>query len=348
MPRELSSPLSAISALLSPSLPQMSTRIITLSLQATAKVFASRAAGVSSSWSRDLHEETKNLVTSIKAGLAPFSSVNTMDVQERAHEFLQLLSFVEADLRNHRPPTKPLSSSFEGIEMDSGFAESSRAEDGEPIYPKSLFLFKPLFEGFEMNAVAHRAQQAVKLPEDVNFEAEIVPGGGFVMEAEEVDSEDEKRKETFDLGEGGGAGMEELRRVLREQEGEKKKRKGKGKAKEGELTAEEREAKQRRKEEKRRRQKEDPYYLGEKEDIEDIPIVKLDLEDGLDGESCASTEVDVDSQTSVNLTKPNLSVPLHLQNLDRLSIKLERCPMALQTLLHLSQYQSPQPQAWRA
>jgi AP-3 complex subunit delta-1 len=125
--------------------------------------------------------------------------------------------------------------------MEGGFESNN---DAAPSYPKSLFLFQPLFTTHELNAVAYKAQDAVRIPEGLNLDQDIVPGGGFGdLPSEDLESEEEEKG--LDLGEGGGAGMEELRRVLREQDGKEKKkgrRKGKEKKIEGEVMSPEEKA----------------------------------------------------------------------------------------------------------
>lgn len=201
-------------------------------------MFARHCAEASASYYADTHTQTQALVTSIRKGFEPFLRHSDIEVQERAVELSQLLSFVEADLASFAPQS---SKAANLPEVSGGFEASA---DGEPSYPKSLFLFPPLFAGYELNAVAAQAQAAVRVPDGLDLDREIVPGGGFGQDDwAEVDSAaDEDEEQEVDLGEGGGAGMEELRRVLREQE-QAKKKKGKGKKKDGELTAEEKEAK---------------------------------------------------------------------------------------------------------
>lgn len=232
---DLASPLSAIASILPPSLTSDVPVLAALSLQAAAKIFSTYAASISSSWSADLHAECKNVVASIRSGIEPFLSSPDIEVQERAFELNQLLSFVNADLTNHAPPTK--SRDEENIPgMDGGF-ESDSKEDGEPPYPKSLFLFKPLFSSHELNTVAYMAQQAVPIPEGLNLDMDIVPNGGFGAGLDDEEAESGEENRDLDLGTGGGASMEELRRILRSQgmEGKDKKKS----RKEGPLTAEE-------------------------------------------------------------------------------------------------------------
>jgi AP-3 complex subunit delta-1 len=238
-PRYLSSPLSAISDILTPTLSACSPSLISISLQATAKIFGSHCADVSSRWNSDTHEQTKALVTSLQSGYSTFLSHPEIEVQERAVEFSQLLAFMDADLASHIPPKPKLNGDLPG--MEGGFEDPNDSDN--PPYPKSLFLFQPLFTSHELNAVALHAQGAVRVPEGLDLERDIVPAGGFVdSDLPELESEEDE-EEAIELGAGGGAGMEELRKVLREQEGKKKK--GKGKKKDGELTAEEKADKER-------------------------------------------------------------------------------------------------------
>ncbi|KAL7424899.1 AP-3 complex subunit delta [Cryptotrichosporon argae] len=262
---ELSSPLSAISNLLSPTLHLSSPYLIALSLHTTAKVFGHHAASISSRWSADLHEETQHLVASIKTGLTPFIASPEIEVQERAFELTQLFSFVDADLRNHVPPSKPSASAVPDVH--GGFEAEPSNGAADPPYPKSLFLFRPLFMSHELNSVAARAQEAVRIPDGLNLDIDIVPASSLGVK----DDEGSEREETqvVDLGEGGGEGMEELRRLLRDQEKRRRKKKS-------EMTEEGLAERAKRKAARRERLKNDPYYLGEKDDVDDIPVVRLD------------------------------------------------------------------------
>lgn len=236
---ELASPLSAISSILCPSLSRAPPALVTLSVQAEAKVFGYYAARASEEWSTEKHAEAKNVVASVRTGLAPFLASRDIDIQERAFEFTQLLAFVDADLGKHVPPSKPARSGIPGV--DGGF--DAPDDNGEPLYPKSLFLFQPHFTGYELNSVAYRAQEAVRIPEGLDLDSDIVPRGGFLEIEDDAGTEEEDEEEReVDLGVGGGAGMDELRRVLRDQEKERRGKKSKGKSKkaEGEMTAEER------------------------------------------------------------------------------------------------------------
>ncbi|ADV22388.1 AP-3 complex subunit delta-1 [Cryptococcus gattii E566] len=272
-PSELSSPLSVISNLLSPS---TSTTITSLSVQAVAKIFGYYCTIAASSWSGDKFEEIKALVASIDRGLAEVErdAKGDMEVLERIGEIKGLLGFVKADLEHHVPPQSMIRRDSESSipELEGGFeAEAKQTNQDEPPYPKSLYIFPPLSTSHPLNAVASYAQSSIPVPDGLDLDTDLVPGGGWPEDIEEVDeSEEEREKDGLDLGEGGGEGMEELRRVMREG---RKKKKGK-KGEEGEDKVE----KMRRKAARRAKHKDDPYYLYDKEDedVDNIPIVKLD------------------------------------------------------------------------
>ncbi|OWT39265.1 AP-3 complex subunit delta-1 [Cryptococcus neoformans Bt1] len=272
-PSELSSPLSAISNLLSPS---TSTTITSLSIQAVAKIFGYYCTTAASSWSGDKFEETKALVTSIDKGLAEVerNAKGDMEVVERVGEIKGLLGFVKADLEHYVQPQSTIrrDSGSSIPELEGGFeAEAKQTNQDDPPYPKSLYIFPPLSTSHPLNAVASYAQSSIRIPDGLDLDTDLVPGGGWPEDIEEVDeSEEEREKGIFNLGEGGGEGMEELRRVLREG---RKKKKGK-KGEEGEDKVE----RERRRAARRAKHKNDPYYLYDKEDedVDNIPIVKLD------------------------------------------------------------------------
>ena len=243
--RHLNSSLSAISAILAGCTDTSPSSTVAISLQAISKIFAQYCSSSASSWSPERHAEMSNLVRSIHAGVSPLSRHPDIEVQERAVEISQLLSFVEADIRTHITPLPKLNTDTPS--PDGGFDNGHE----NPPYPKSLFLFQPLFSTYELNAIALEAQESIAPPDGVDMDHDFVPGGGFPVD---LDHDDLAEDDDLDLGPGpsnhlgqnGGKGMEELQRVLREQAEEdevrRKGRRAKGKAKkgDGELTAEER------------------------------------------------------------------------------------------------------------
>lgn len=219
------SPLTIISSVLS--IAEETPAVAAISIQAIAKIFGQQASAASENWSGDQKTEMRNLVASIKSGLRTMGAKSDIEVQERAFELSQLLDFVDADLSIHISNT-------DGPTLEDGFAS------GNPPYPKSLFLLKPLFTSHQLSAVASHAQLAVSIPDGLELEHDFVPGGGFPADLEREEQEETEDEGTLDLGSGGGKGMDELRRVIREQEeGDKtrkgKRSKGKGKKVDGEV-----------------------------------------------------------------------------------------------------------------
>ena len=68
-----------------------------------------------------------------------------------------------------------MSLSAEGFGEPSSTASASISPASEPHFPKSLYLIKPLFGAYELNAVALSAQASVPVPEGLDLDAWIVP-----------------------------------------------------------------------------------------------------------------------------------------------------------------------------
>jgi AP-3 complex subunit delta-1 len=82
---------------------------------------------------------------------------------------LQLFTFIQADLRTHKPSSR----SAPGA-LASGFEDNPESKD-EPTFPKSLFLLQPLFTAYELNPVAEHAQASVPVPDGLSLDVWIVP-----------------------------------------------------------------------------------------------------------------------------------------------------------------------------
>lgn len=140
---------------------------------------------------------------------------------------------LEADLSASKPPSaEHRSQDAFGTEpeFENAFAqddaESHKNENGDsaqPNYPKSLFLLRPLFTGYEMNSIGYKAQESVKVPDDLDLEAILVDW----TPDETLDFEFPTDTADDEMGQGGGANLEELRRVLKGSTGKSKKGKGK-------------------------------------------------------------------------------------------------------------------------
>lgn len=245
--RELSETQATIRHLLHPSISHLPPATVAVCIHSAAKAFGHWAAEASERWLKFMHEDAKELVAFILQELKPYRSSGEIEVQERAANISQLFQFIEADLAARKPPSGVANESAEAIEgMDEGFASSSGSND--PPFPKSLFLLQPLFSSYEMTSVAYKAQESVRIPEGIDLDTEIVVGGGFAAGEDEDEESEGDCDEGDELGDGGGSGMEALRKVIRAQEGDKpssgKKKKSKPRVKaNGEVETKEERAK---------------------------------------------------------------------------------------------------------
>ncbi|EJU02826.1 Adaptor protein complex AP-3 delta subunit [Dacryopinax primogenitus] len=131
--------------------------ILALYLHSTLKVYGSWAADLAVRWDVSDSIELNRVVDMIAEGVKPFVSSRDIEVQERAANAFQLFTFVRADLSSYKR------------------TDGETVAPGTPAYPKSLFLVRPLFSAFELNAVAPQAQASVLIPEGLRLNEWIVP-----------------------------------------------------------------------------------------------------------------------------------------------------------------------------
>ncbi|CDO73429.1 hypothetical protein BN946_scf185013.g63 [Trametes cinnabarina] len=282
-PSELAEPQKLLSYLLQSRISSLPPDVVAVYLQASLKVFGSWAAELAESWDDDDLPRVQGTVNDIVERLSDFVTHPDIEVQERAAEMLQLFTFIRADLSAYKPKTR--SDFLYGESSANGFGEPSP----EPRFPKSLYLIKPLFSVYELNAVAITAQASVPVPDGLDLDAWIVPW-------QEEPSAGAERDEN-DAAEGKKAKKGKKKDVG-------KAKRSKGKAKAGDVdadedgaargsaspalveTAEERAERERRKAERLERLRDDPYYLIDDRtsstmsvsalDVDAIPVVKLD------------------------------------------------------------------------
>lgn len=198
---------------------------------AASKIFGHWAASLASEWSQRRLTDLRSTLEEFIDRLECVQGVDDLEVQERASTTLQLLRFIQAEIKSHNAPPDP---SADGPDMPNAFA------DGNVSYPKSLYLISPLFSAYEMNPVSVKAQELVPVPEGLDLNAVLVAPSAYALGQDDDEWEvASDRDDQVDLGSGGGAGMEELRRVIREGEAKDKKSGSKSKKKRNENETEE-------------------------------------------------------------------------------------------------------------
>ncbi|KAG9098805.1 AP-3 complex subunit delta [Ceratobasidium sp. UAMH 11750] len=252
---ELESPLKTLLDLLQPSALALPGPAC---VQSALKVFGFWASDRAEKWDESAATEVLREVERTTDGLQAFAARGDPEIQERATNALQLFRFIQADVSGFEAKRTAIAADSEGA--------ASELPSGEPSYPKSMYLLQPLRVSFELNYVAPHAQSAVPVPEGLDLDRWIVPPPKVKHQEEDVPRRPKKSKAKGK--EKGAAG-----------------KKGKKKAEpEVEETPEEKAAREKARAERLERLKDDPYYISDKasttpvppEDVEDIPVVKLE------------------------------------------------------------------------
>jgi AP-3 complex subunit delta-1 len=171
----LTSPEGTMTSLMHPLSLHLSSRTLAVYLQSVPKVFASMSGNDQVSWT----PERKTLMTLLMARiihfLEPLSTHPSLEVQERAVEYLELMRLAQ--------------------EAASGTAVGDA--HGEFTDPPLLLTqaIPALFSGAELNPVAPGAQRKVPVPEDLDLDTPINPNlhsllAAAEMEAFETDEDD--------------------------------------------------------------------------------------------------------------------------------------------------------------
>ncbi|KAI4659594.1 uncharacterized protein J4E79_006129 [Alternaria viburni] len=151
----LTRPEPVMTSLLHPSSLQLSSRTLAVYLQAIPKVFSSMAGNDQVSWTPERKTLMSLLMARIIHFLEPLSTHPSLEVQERAVEYLELMRLA--------------------AEAASGTAASA---DQDAFTDPPLLLTQAipaLFSGAELNPVAPGAQRKVPLPEDLDLDTPINP-----------------------------------------------------------------------------------------------------------------------------------------------------------------------------
>ncbi|KAF8588353.1 Adaptor protein complex AP-3 delta subunit [Ramaria rubella] len=283
--RELLDPPKILTYLLQPSTAALPSETISVYIQAAFKIFGHWVADLSNRWNEDYLPEIKQMVDVVVNSLQSYIGSEDIEVQERAANMLQLFVFVRADLTGFKPKPKPVASSSDfDVGFTNGFTDAS-SSSMEPHFPKSLYLIHPLNTSYELNPVAREAQASVPIPDGLDLDSWIV--APLKEESTESLNGAVKRKK------GKGKSKEKSENGVGKVKGGKKKEKSVVLVDvQPEETPEEAMEMERRRAERLERLKDDPYYLIDsrpkraspqqsirEEDIDSIPVVKLD---GLD------------------------------------------------------------------
>ncbi|KAI5481703.1 AP-3 complex subunit delta-1 [Pseudohyphozyma bogoriensis] len=286
--QELQDPRPVIASLFgSSTTTSVPSHIISLYVHNGVKVYASWLSALHENWDESDLEQVRSVTAALEGQLAACASNSDVELQERAAELGQLLELVRKGLDAPRPIAPPEngfgSSSTEPYDDDDGQGFASTSAPTR-LPPSCLTLLSPMFFSHELNPVNPKAQGLVGVPEGLSLDLVIVPRTTSIKDELELD---EVEEEVDDFGRPVGrprGGEEEI-------VGEGRKKKGKGKAVGGKKSKrrevdEDPEEMARLKAERLERQRDDPYYVGSKsatpaeEDVDSIPIVKLDLNFG--------------------------------------------------------------------
>lgn len=156
----LSDPEPVMTSLLHPTSLQLSSKTLAVYLQAIPKVFSSIAGNERISWTPERKTLMSLLMARIIHFLEPLSTHPSLEVQERAVEYLELMRLA--------------------AEAASGTPTDTEGDFTEP--PLLLTQAIPaLFSGAELNPVAPGAQRKVPVPEDLDLDTPINPNLHYLL-----------------------------------------------------------------------------------------------------------------------------------------------------------------------
>lgn len=155
---------STLDALIHPQTLTLPYDILSIYLQALPKVYAALTSPYDIPWTPTRKTQTTFLTKRILDFLMPCSKHPSLEVQERAVEFLELFKLTSEAIAEHNP-----------------------AETSEP--PLLLTQVIPsLFQGQELNPVAPRAQRKVPLPQGLDLDVAINPNLALLLSAKILDT----------------------------------------------------------------------------------------------------------------------------------------------------------------
>ena len=173
----LSQPEPVMTSLLHPTSIQLPSKTLAVYLQAIPKVFSCMAGNDQISWTPERKTLMSLLMARIIHFLEPLSTHPSLEVQERAVEYLELLRLA--------------------AEASSGTATSTDSK--EFIDPPLLLTqaIPALFFGIELNPVAPGAQRKVPIPEDLDLETPINPNLQHLLSHAEAEGFETEEDDVF-------------------------------------------------------------------------------------------------------------------------------------------------------
>lgn len=298
----LSSPDRALTALLQISKALMPVGQLVICLQAIPKVFALIAGDENEPWNPE-----RKIMMSLSMGriihaLEPMATHPDLEVQERAVEFLELLK----------------------LAAEASSAQGPSLQDVEQNAPLLLTQAIPaLFSGMELNSVAAGAQRNVPVPDILDLDQPINPNLDNLLRAAERFSYGNTDHDEFDSFYHEKPSPTSGTAPASQRLAEKMEESSSSYQKDGEEVYLDPDILARRRAERRERNKDDPFYIADKDeesgastplhnilknsngqelDIDDIPIMQLDL----------GSSAQVSSSSQLKMKVPSHRQRLHI------------------------------------
>lgn len=233
-------------------------------------------------WKEDQLTDVKSMTREVSDALDYWKASEDAEVEERATEYRQLLLLIEKNLEDYETAG---TNDLVPVALNEGWVESGNEKE-KTTGPKCLLLLSPLFFSYNLGPVAKKAQEKVALPLNLNLESWI------------VDSEEVQVVDPWEIEEKEAASREKRRKFGTKASKPSIVVSGNG------TNVSQAEAKERArlKADRLKRQQESPFYIGSSTndveahhkrvevDVDDIPIVQLQLDGELQGKVPDSIE----------------------------------------------------------
>lgn len=164
----LTRPDGVMTSLLHPSAMQLPSHTLAIYLQAIPKLFSSMAGHDQISWTPERRTLISLLMARIVHFLEPLTTHPSLEVQERAVEYLELMR----------------------LAAEAASGTETGTNQGDFIDPPLLLTqaIPALFTGLELNPVAQGAQRKVPLPEDLDLDTPINSNLQYLLQQAELET----------------------------------------------------------------------------------------------------------------------------------------------------------------